>query len=213
MHAFIRKGDSLREAGGEVLEGHRGVQPVKAKRAGKFMQRRVLDLALGTVAMFVSVTVASASSIYGVNHTHWAINRFSVDGRSAVDIIGPYQGGGGGCCYTVPPQWRPGMTVRVDWETGVGGTKGFPGFADEAKYDAWLEQIEAQKRSHQKFVPVPDYSGQKVCGITVHFLPCDELQVTTSCYGYGSPEYPIKTALELPEPQSCPAKSTDQKEQ
>lgn len=190
----------------------RGGQQVKVNGAGKLMRRRVLDIALGTVAMFVSVTVVSASSIYGVNHTHWAINRFSVDGRSAVDIIGPYQGGGGGCCYTVPSQWRPGMTVRVDWETGVGGTKGFPGFADEAKYDAWLQQIEAQKRSHQKLVPVPDYTNQKVCGITVHFLPCEEIQVTTSCYAYGSPEYPIKTPLQLPEPQSCPAKSTDQKE-
>lgn len=100
--------------------------------------------------------------------------------------------------------------VRVDWETGVGGSKGFPGFADEAKYDAWLQQIEAQKRYHSKIVAVPDYTNQNVCGITVHFLPCDEIQVTTSCYAYGSPEYPIKIPLELPEPQSCPAQPTDQ---
>ncbi|MBI6927248.1 hypothetical protein JET66_21675, partial [Pseudomonas putida] len=72
MHALTREADSLREAGGEMLEGHRGVQQVRANRAGKFMRRRVLDLALGTMAMFLSVTVASASSIYGVNHTHWA---------------------------------------------------------------------------------------------------------------------------------------------
>ncbi|WP_152524980.1 DUF3304 domain-containing protein, partial [Pseudomonas viridiflava] len=26
---------------------------------------------------------------------------------------GPYQGGGGGCCYVVPSRWEPGMTVRV----------------------------------------------------------------------------------------------------
>ncbi|NVL43679.1 DUF3304 domain-containing protein, partial [Pseudomonas syringae pv. actinidiae] len=51
---------------------------------------------------------------------------------------------------------------------------------------------------------VPDYTGQKVCGLTVHFLPCDNVQVTTSCYAFGSPEYPIKTPLHLPEPQSCP---------
>ncbi|MBI6927256.1 DUF3304 domain-containing protein [Pseudomonas putida] len=176
------------------------------------MRRRVLDLALGTVAMFVGITVASASSIYGVNHTHWAINRFSVDGRSAVDVIGPYQGGGGGCCYGAPTRWYPGLTVRVDWETGVGSSKGFPGFADRDKYLAWRDDIRARKRQHSKVVPVPDYSGQKVCGITVHFLPCDEIQVTTSCYAYGSPEYPINTPLQLPEPQSCPAKSPDQQE-
>ena len=161
-------------------------------------------------AMFCALTAATlgqnahASTIEAINHTHWAINRFSVDGRSAIDVIGAYQGGGGACCYIAPQRWQPGMTVRVDWEVGVAGSKGFPGFADRAKYYAWLDKAEAQKRQNSKLVPVPDYTGEKVCGITVHFLPCDELQVTTSCYAYGSPEYPIKTALHLPEPQSCP---------
>jgi len=152
----------------------------------------------------VLVPPAQASTIEAINHTHWAINRFSVDGRSAIDVIGAYQGGGGACCYIAPQRWQPGMTVRVDWEVGVAGSKGFPGFADRAKYYAWLDKAEAQKRQNSKLVPVPDYTGEKVCGITVHFLPCDELQVTTSCYAFGSPEYPIKTALHLPEPQSCP---------
>ena len=147
---------------------------------------------------------AQASTIEGVNHTHWAINHFSVNGRSGLDIIGPYQGGGGGCCYIAPSRWQPGMTVHIDWETGVAYPDGFPGFADEAKYDTWAKEIRAQKRQHSKVVPIPDYTGQKVCGITVHFLPCDDIQVSTSCYAYGSPEYPIKTPLQLPEPQSCP---------
>ncbi|MNQ61662.1 hypothetical protein D3C85_759830 [compost metagenome] len=162
------------------------------------------------VAMFASLVGAlhaqstQASTIEGINHTHWAINRFSVEGRSGIDIIGPYQGGGGGCCYIAPPRWQPGMTVRVDWETGVAYSDDFPGFVDRPRYLAWKEKINAQKRQHSKVVPVPDYTGQKVCGITVHFLPCDDLQVTTSCHAYGSPEYPIKTPLQLPEPKSCP---------
>ncbi|NWE25670.1 DUF3304 domain-containing protein [Pseudomonas gingeri] len=145
-----------------------------------------------------------ASTLEAINHTHWAINHFSVDGRSGIDIIGPYQGGGGGCCYVAPARWQPGMTVRIDWETGAGSSKGFPGFGDWPKYLAWKEKVNSQKRQHSKLVPVPDYTGQKVCGLTVHFLPCDELQVSTSCYAYGSPEYPIKTPLHFPEPQSCP---------
>ena len=145
-----------------------------------------------------------ASTIEAINHTHLAINQFAVDGRSGLDIIGPYQGGGGGCCYIAPDRWVPGMTVRVDWQTGAGGTDDYPGLEDWPKAVAWREKIKAQRRSHSKLVAVPDYTGQKVCGITVHFLPCDELQVTTSCYAYGSPEYPIKTPLQLPEPQSCP---------
>jgi hypothetical protein len=159
------------------------------------------------LATLIGVMLAQstqASTLEAINHTHWAINHFSVDGRSGLDIIGPYQGGGGGCCYVAPTQWQSGMTVRVDWETGVGSSKGFPGFADRSKYFAWRDQIRAQKRQLSKLVPVPDYTGQKVCGITVHFLPCDELEVTTSCYAYGSPEYPIKTPLQLPELQSCP---------
>ncbi|WP_416236041.1 DUF3304 domain-containing protein [Pseudomonas mandelii] len=145
-----------------------------------------------------------ASTIEAINHTHWAINHFSVDGRSGLDAIGPYQGGGGGCCYIAPARWKPGITVRVNWETGVGSSKGYPGTADWAKYMAWVKGLDAQKRQHSRAVSVPDYTGQKVCGITVHFLPCDEIQVSTSCYAYGSPEYPIKTPLQLPEPQSCP---------
>ncbi|HBQ2552483.1 TPA: DUF3304 domain-containing protein, partial [Klebsiella variicola] len=34
-------------------------------------------------------------TIEAINHTHWAINHFSVNGQSGVDIIGPWQGGGG----------------------------------------------------------------------------------------------------------------------
>ncbi|SEN57044.1 Protein of unknown function [Pseudomonas sp. ok272] len=145
-----------------------------------------------------------ASTLEAINHTHWAINRFSVDGRSGLDIIGPYQSGGGGCCYIAPKRWQPGMMVRVDWETGVAYPDGFPGFADEAKYLVWRNKNRALKRQHSKLAPIPDYTGQKVCGLTVHFLPCDEVQVTTSCHAYGSPQYPINIPLHLPEPSSCP---------
>ncbi|WP_370694420.1 DUF3304 domain-containing protein [Pseudomonas sp. FP2309] len=149
------------------------------------------------------VQSAQAGTLEAINHTHWAINRFSVEGRSGIDIIGPYQGGGGGCCYVAPARWQLGMTVRVDWETGVAYPDDFPGFADRPKYLAWVKKNDGLTRKHSKDVPIPDYTNQKVCGLTVHFLPCDDIQVTTSCYAYGSPEYPIKTPLQLPEPQSC----------
>jgi hypothetical protein len=169
-----------------------------------FINHRFRVAMLGTLAGLLLVQSAQAGTLEAVNHTHWAINRFSVDGRSGIDIIGPYQGGGGGCCYSAPSRWQPGMTVRVDWETGAGSSEGFPGFGDWDNFLIWKKEIESQKRRHSKVVPIPDYTGQKTCGLTVHFLPCEELQVTTSCYAYGSPEYPIKTPQHLPEPQSCP---------
>jgi hypothetical protein len=157
-----------------------------------------------TLTVALSAPTAFAGNIYGINHTHWAINRFAVDGHPSIDSVGPYQGGGGSGGYAAPSRWTPGMTVRIDWETGAAGSKGFPGFADDAKYEAWAKKMRAQKRQLSKQVPVPDYTGQETCGLTVHFLPCDDIQVTTSCYAYRHPEYPIKTPLQLPEPASCP---------
>ena len=145
-----------------------------------------------------------SGTIEAVNHTHWAINHFSVDGQSGLDIIGPWQGGGGGCCYGVPTKWKPGMTVKVEWETGVGGSKGFPGFANTDKSLEWEKKIKAQNRKHSQTVSVPDYTGQKTCGIKVHFLPCDQIKVTTSCYDYGNPNYPIKDPIKMEEPKVCP---------
>jgi hypothetical protein len=156
-----------------------------------------------SLVLAASITTAKAGTIEGVNHTSWAINYFSVDGRSAVDSIGPHQIGGGACCYAAPKRWREGMTVRIDWERGVGSSAGFPGFEDREKYYAWIDQIDAQKKKLSKVVPVPDYGKERVCGITVHFLPCDDVQVTTSCYAYGSPKYPIKIPLHSKEAASC----------
>jgi hypothetical protein len=170
-------------------------------KASPWRERAVI---VGILVGSLLVQDAQASTLEAINHTHWAINHFSVDGRSGIDIIGPYQGGGGGCCYVAPTRWKPGMTVRVDWETGVAYADNFPGYADWPKYLAWERQIATQNRQHSQAVPIPDYTGQKICGLTLHFLPCEELQVTTSCYAYGSPEYPIKTPLQLPEPPSCP---------
>ncbi|WP_312212398.1 DUF3304 domain-containing protein [Pseudescherichia sp.] len=164
-------------------------------------------------------------TIEAVNHTHWAINQFSVDGQYGLDIIGPWQGGGGGCCYGVPAEWKPGLTAKVDWVTGVAFADDVPeipepkipdttGMSEKASYQVlqayydkkqeWYKKIEALNKTHAKIVPVPDYTGQKTCGITVHFLPCDQIKVTTSCYEYGNPNYPIKDPIKMEEPKVCP---------
>ena len=143
-------------------------------------------------------------TIKAINHTRWAVNNFSVNGQSGIDIIGPYQGGGGGCCYSVPAQWKPGTTVLIDWESGEASTEGFPGFANYEKYLAWEKKMSAQNRQHSKTVPLPDYNGQDTCGITVHFLPCDEVKVTTSCWSPKNANYPIKEPIRMKEPKICP---------
>ncbi|WP_157969659.1 DUF3304 domain-containing protein, partial [Pseudomonas huaxiensis] len=114
-----------------------------------------------------------------------------------------WQRGGGGH-FSMPARWTPSLTVQVDWTTGVAYDPS-PGFSDWPKYLAWERKIDAQTRHLSKVIPVPEYRASKTCGVTVHFLPCDEVQITTSCYVFGSSHYPIKTPLNLPEPQSCPA--------
>ncbi len=64
-------------------------------------------------------------TIEAINHTHWAINHFSVNGQSGVDIIGPWQGGGGAGYFGVPSKWEHGMTVKIEWETGEASTDDF----------------------------------------------------------------------------------------
>ncbi|AXS35031.1 MULTISPECIES: T6SS immunity phospholipase A1-binding lipoprotein Tli1-KP [Klebsiella] len=143
-------------------------------------------------------------TIKAINHTKWAINHFSINGQSGIDSIGPFQGGGGGCCFSVPARWTPGMTVRVDWESGEASTEGFPGFADSKKYREWRDNLKQNNRQHSKTVPLPDYNGQDVCGITVHFLPCDDVKVTTSCWSPRNANYPIKEPVRMKEPAVCP---------
>ncbi|WP_273907842.1 DUF3304 domain-containing protein [Enterobacter bugandensis] len=164
-------------------------------------------------------------TIEAINHTSWAINRFSVNGQSGLDIIGPYSGGGGGCCFGVSGPWKPGMTVQVDWETGVAFASDVPeippprrpnldGLSDEEGYKVaqkyteqrreWRKLIKDMNKKHTQIVSIPDYSGQKTCGITVHFLPCDQVKVTTSCADYGSPDYPVKDPVHMEKPTVCP---------
>ncbi len=124
-------------------------------------------------------------TIKAINHTKWAINHFSVNGQSGIDSIGPFQGGGGGGYFGVPPKWEPGMTVKISGNR-CWVFNGFSGFGDDKK-SLNGKKIKSQNREHSAIVPVPDYNSQKTCGIKIHFLPCDKVKVTTSCYDYGNP--------------------------
>ncbi len=125
------------------------------KIKGKNMRIYLLALMAAATLLTGCDRPAKAESVSGgsgtieaINHTHWAINHFSVDGQSGLDIIGPWQGGGGGCCYGVPTKWKPGMTVKVEWETGVGYSMDFPGYKDREKYLAWEKNRFAKKTAY-----------------------------------------------------------------
>ncbi len=141
----------------------------------------------------------AGGTIQAVNHTVHAINWFSVNGYRA------HGGGGSSCCVVMPVQWRPGLKVDIEWEVDPEPfakikrkSSGF-GFDDEA----W-EKHEANFQRHSKTVEIPEWQGTESCGLSVHFLVCNQIKVTTSCWGYGSPNNPIKEPKQMKEPAVCP---------
>ncbi len=140
----------------------------------------------------------TAGDLRAKNHVAGqVINRFGVNGYSAPGL------GGGYCCVLLPRKWIPGMEVLVEWEVDPKTASPFPGYTDREKFDKWATEVRASFRRHSAVVAVPEY-GEKRCGMTVHFLPCNQVKVTTVCMGYGTPDYPIKEPLNMPEPENCP---------
>ncbi|ROP61542.1 uncharacterized protein DUF3304 [Enterobacter sp. BIGb0383] len=147
----------------------------------------------------------SGGDLRGVNHTSQPIPRFSVNGRSGPNI-GSYGEGGGSCCISLPDKWRPDLRADVEWEVSTNYDRmAFPGYADWDKYEAWEKNLLEGIVKHRTTVDIPDY-GDKKCGLTVHFLPCNQIKVTASCWTYGAAEYPIKEPREMEEPAICPHK-------
>ncbi|WP_226570254.1 DUF3304 domain-containing protein [Mangrovibacter yixingensis] len=145
----------------------------------------------------------TAGDLRGINHTPNVINFVKVNGYGGPNIAA-YGDGGGYCCVLLPRKWIPGMKALVEWEVDPNPRAIIPlkkegfGYEEEA-----YARHAAQYRRHSAVVPVPEY-GEQRCGMTVHFLPCNQVKVTTVCMGYGTPDYPIKEPRNLPEPTQCP---------
>ncbi len=141
----------------------------------------------------------AGGNLQAVNHTLHAINWFSVNGYRA-------HGGGGSACYIIlPTKWRPGLKAHIEWEIDPEPfakikrkTTGF-----EFDEDAWAAH-EAKFQRYSTIVDIPEWSGTDSCGLSVHFLTCNQIKVTTSCWGCGSPNNPIKEPQDMKEPIVCP---------
>lgn len=141
----------------------------------------------------------AAGNIAAVNHVEGtAINWFSVNGYRA-------SGGGFQCCIVLPTRWRPGLILNIEWEVDSDpyaysswpplGTNGY--LAEQAKHAA-------NYKRYRTTTEVPEWPGTDSCGLNVHFLPCQQVKVTTSCWAFTSPNYPIKEPDHMKEPAVCP---------
>ncbi|MBD2793593.1 DUF3304 domain-containing protein [Xenorhabdus szentirmaii] len=142
---------------------------------------------------------ANPGSIDGRNHTEYEINDFRVNGAGGST-------NGTVCCVMMPRQWTPDLTAHVSWNSlspeAVKALRPIPPFSDEANYEKWRIKLKNSLQHHEITVPIPQYD--KSCGLKVHFLPCHQVKVTSSCYWYGMPEYPIQEPERMKEPAVCP---------
>ena len=140
----------------------------------------------------------TSGDLRAVNHIDGiGINGFSVNGYHVPGL------GGGYCCIQLPEKWNSGLKAHIEWEVDPHTAPLPPGYQDWDKYQAWEKILKSSFQTHSAIVDIPQY-GKERCGLTVHFLPCNQVKVTTVCSGYGTPNYPIKEPLNMKEPASCP---------
>ncbi|QLN21287.1 DUF3304 domain-containing protein [Escherichia coli] len=146
----------------------------------------------------------TAVDINGINHTDTAINYLHINGYGGPNI-GPFGDGGGYCCVMLPDKWHSGLKARVEWEITPNTVPLPPLYKDWDKYQAWEKKLKESYIQHTAIVGIPEY-GAELCSLTVHFLTCNQIKVTTVCQKYGTPNYPIKEPREMKEPATCPVK-------
>ncbi len=159
-------------------------------------------------ALFLSLAGCSlgeseylGGDLWAVNHTSAAINSFSVNGYGGGNAS-PHGYGGGACCVLLPREWRPGLLMKVEWETDPDPYAKSPPLGTD-EFRAFMVKHKANYGHHTAIVPLPPYE-EGLCDLEVHFLPCHQVKVTTSCWAYPSPRNPIKEPLEMQEPAVCP---------
>ncbi|OAT23500.1 DUF3304 domain-containing protein [Proteus myxofaciens] len=139
-----------------------------------------------------------AGSLHGYNHVKGTVvNKFKVNGNYG-------QGVAGTCCIMVPAKWTPNQTVLVEWEVDPNPYPTDSSSITDPAFKAYMRNHEANYRHYHKVVEIPEYDDP--CSMKVHFLPCQEVKVSLSCFAPWRPEYPIQDPLEMKEPAVCPQK-------
>lgn len=158
-------------------------------------------LFLGAAGCSVGQSDYLAGNLNGVNHTSAGINHFSVNGYGGPNIS-PFGYGGGACCVMLPRIWRPGLKMIVEWELDPDPYAESPPLGTD-EFRKFMAEHKAKYQRHMAVVEVPLY-GEDPCSPEIHFLPCNQIKVSTSCWAYPSTRSPIKEPLKMKESAVCP---------
>ncbi|NNA04014.1 DUF3304 domain-containing protein [Pseudomonas lundensis] len=148
--------------------------------------------------------VRLGAPIEGYSHTSAAINWFSVNGAGGPNLAPYGYGGGQNCCASLPVKWHPGLTVVVEWEKDPSPYDSV-NWPDPPFSDAWskaAKEHETRYTRHRAVVPVARY--ERLGGVNVHFLPCNQVAVTAGLMMPRTPKYPYQFPQKMQEPATCP---------
>jgi hypothetical protein len=144
-----------------------------------------------------------SAPVTGYNHTSAEIMRFSINGAGGPRI--PPNAGGGAevCCGVLPLQWTPGLRAIIEWDKDPNPY----GSIKRDQYGQILKEAlvrHSDGYSHHIVTVEISKCAEGLCALQVHFLPCDQVRVSTTCFTPGHPDYPDKAYFQTQEPPTCP---------
>jgi len=95
--------------------------------------------------------------------------------------IGAPGAGGEVCCASLPKKWYPGMLATVRWVKDPDASLLYPTDPDE--FRAYMKKKRATYQHHSAQVELLPYT--RTCGVTLVFLPCDQVRVAIDCEQQG----------------------------
>lgn len=143
-----------------------------------------------------------SAPVTGYNHTSAQITRFSINGAGGPSI--PPNSGGGAevCCGVLPVQWNPKVRAVIEWEKDPSPD----GPIERDQYGQIKKEALVRHKAgyshHTETVEIPKYA-EKICALQVHFLPCDQVGVSTTCFVPGNPSYPDNSYFQIKEEAAC----------
>lgn len=152
-------------------------------------------VALGYVLVDVSKAMRAEkkqiSSYVAYNYNAVPIDSVVINGEGGVLNVSAYGGGGKEvCCVILPSYWRPGLTVRIKWQSGGHWER------DANGQIVWHngEQQFVEGTWKERTVEVPPYiggEGMDMGRFHISFFPNDDVKVLVNRWGAGHPtSYP-----------------------
>lgn len=145
-----------------------------------------------------------STPVTAFNHTSASIIRLTINGAGGPHTP-PYQGGEAQvCCSILPVQWNSGLRANVEWDKD-------PNPYEKLERDQYGQIVKeaaihhaAGYSHHAATVEIPKYAVG-LCALQVHFLPCDQVKVSTTCFTPRHPDYPDKAYFQIKESMTCSA--------